>query len=177
MVGTLPSADQAGQLGFAAEGDAVALVGYFEHSLTGSELAKLRGEEPVGSLPGLDGGLLRDLHAAVRRAVRAGAVSSCHDIAEGGLVVALAECCLAGDLGASVELAAVGEAGLFGEAPGCAFVVSGPAGRLEASGLPRLHVIGRVGGERLSVIAGDLELNLAVSDLRVARDGGLAKLV
>jgi hypothetical protein len=40
-----------------------------------------------------------------------------------------------------------------------------------------LRVIGRVGGDRLSVTAGELELNLAVSDLRVARDGGLAKLV
>ncbi|HEY2769120.1 MAG TPA: phosphoribosylformylglycinamidine synthase subunit PurL [Solirubrobacteraceae bacterium] len=177
MVGALPSAERAGQLGFAAPGDAIALVGYFEHSLVGSELAKLRGEAPTGSLPGLDGTLLRDLHAAVRDAVRSGAVSSCHDIAEGGLTVALAECCLAGDLGASVELAAAGEPGLFGEAPGCAFVVSGPAERLEAAGLPRLHVIGQVGGDSLSLTAGNLELNLAVSDMRVARDGGLAKLV
>jgi phosphoribosylformylglycinamidine synthase subunit PurL len=177
MVGALPCAERAGRLGFAAEGDTIALVGYFEHSLAGSELAKLRGEEPAGSLPVLDGALLRQLHGAVRDGVRSGAVASCHDIAEGGLVVALAECCLAGSFGASVDLGAVGERGLFGEAPGCAFVVSGPADRLEAAGLPRLRVIGRVGGDRLSVSAGDLELNLAVSDLRVARDGGLAKLV
>jgi phosphoribosylformylglycinamidine synthase len=177
MVGRLPDAERAGRLGFVAEGDVLALVGYFEHSLAGSELAKLRGEEPVGSLPVLDGGLLRDLHAAVRDAVRAGALGSCHDIAEGGLVVALAECCLAGNLGVSVELGAVGERGLFGEAPGCAFLISGPAGRLEAAGLPRLRMIGRVGGDRLWLKAGELELNLAVSDMRVARDGGLAKLV
>ena len=40
----------------------------------------------------------------MREAVRAGALSSAHDIAEGGLAVALAECCLVGGVGAQVEL-------------------------------------------------------------------------
>ena len=47
-----------------------------------------------------DLGELRALHAAVRQAVRSGALRSAHDVAEGGLAVALAECCLAGGLGA-----------------------------------------------------------------------------
>ncbi len=47
---------------------------------------------------------------AVRRprGVRAGVLSSAHDIAEGGLAVALAECCLAGDRGATIALDSVG---------------------------------------------------------------------
>ena len=78
---------------------------------------------------------VRAAHAAVRDAVRAGALSSAHDIAEGGLAVALAECCLAGGLGAEAELEDVcktpssTEAALFGEGPG-GFVVSGPAAAL-----------------------------------------------
>ena len=40
---------------------------------------------------------------AVREAVRAGAVSSAHDVAEGGFAVALAECCLAGAIGARID--------------------------------------------------------------------------
>ena len=44
-------------------------------------------------------------------------------------------------------------------------------------GLPGLRVVGRVGGERLSLRAGELGLNLAVSELRETRDGGLEKLV
>ena len=125
----------------------------------------------------LDGALLRDLHGAVRDAVRCGALTTCHDIAEGGLAVALAECCLGGGIGASVELADVGEAGLFGEAPGCAFIVAGQLSELEAAELPRLHVVGDVGGEHLSLIAGDLRVNLALSEMRAARDDGLAELV
>jgi phosphoribosylformylglycinamidine synthase len=177
MVGRLPDASRAGRIGFAHEGDAIALVGYFEHSLAGSELAKLRGEPAVGPLPAIDGQAIRDIHALVRSAVRSGAVKSVHDIAEGGLAVALAECCLAGDLGAVVDLADVGEQGLFGEAPGCAFVVSGSLPELDRAGLTRLHVIGRVQGDRLSLHAGELELNLPLSEMRAARDGGLAELV
>ena len=45
----------------------------------------------------------RATHAAVREAVRAGSVRSCHDIAEGGLAVALAECCLLGGIGATLD--------------------------------------------------------------------------
>ena len=51
MVGKLPDAARAGRLAFLDEGDAIALTGYFGHSLAGSELAKLRGQAPTGPLP------------------------------------------------------------------------------------------------------------------------------
>ena len=71
---------------------------------------------------------------------------SAHDVAEGGLAVAIAECCIAGEVGAEIALADVGESGLFGEAPGVCFVVSAESeAALEAAGLVRMHVIGRVG--------------------------------
>ena len=98
MVGELPDAARAGGLGFAQAGDAVALIAArsWAPSLAGSELAKLRGEAPAGELPAADLGELRAVHAAVRQAVRSGALRSAHDVAEGGLAVALAECCVAG---------------------------------------------------------------------------------
>jgi phosphoribosylformylglycinamidine synthase subunit PurL len=167
MVGKLPSAARAGRMGFARAGDAIALVGPFEPSLVGSELAKLRGQAPVGELPPVDVGRLRIVHEAVRARVRSGAFRGAHDIAEGGVAVALAESCIAGGLGASVRL----PPGLdpFGEAPGRGFIVSGPA-----EALAGFVVIGEVGGETLS-IEGLLEV--AVSELRAARDAGLAEWV
>src|SRR5205823_2247924 len=107
--------------------DVVALIGPFTPSLAGSELAKLRGEAPAGPLPEVDVAALREAHAVVRDAVRSGALSSAHDIAEGGLAVALAECCAAGGLGANVALDEADDPlrELFGEGPG-GFVVSGP---------------------------------------------------
>ena len=167
LVGTLPDAAAAGRLGWREAGDAVAVVGDFRPSLAGSELAKLRGSAPAGPLPGVDLEALHVAHTAVREGVRARTLSSAHDIAEGGVAVALAECCAAFGLGAEVEWSAEDEA-LFGEAPGTAFVVSGTEEAL--SRLPGARVIGRVGGEVLRI--GDA-LAVPVAELRAVRKGGL----
>jgi phosphoribosylformylglycinamidine synthase subunit PurL len=167
MVGQLPDAGRAGRLAFADEGDVIALVGPFAPSRVGSELAKLRGEAPVGELPPMDTQPVRDAHRAVRDGVRSGALKNAHDIAEGGLAVAVAECCIAGAIGASIRLPEGFE--LFGEAPGTGFIVSGGG-----QALTGLRIIGRVGGSELEI---DGRLKLAVSELRDAREGGLGELV
>ena len=121
-----PGARPAGW-GSRVAGDAVALISAsWAPSEVGSELAKLRGE-PLwrGRCPSPSSAQLRALHAAIRQAVRSGALRSAHDVAEGGVAVALAECCIAGGIGASVALDGVP---LFAEGPG-AFVVSGPPRR------------------------------------------------
>jgi phosphoribosylformylglycinamidine synthase II len=167
MVGRLPDVSRAGRIGFVNDGDAIALVGPFAPSLNGSEVAKLRGLAPAGGLPVMEVQAVRDAHVAVRDAVRSGALSSAHDIAEGGLAVTLAECAVAGGIGAKVKVASDGrEEALFGEAPGCAFVVSGPEHALSRLG----RIIGSVGGAAL-VIEGSIEV--ALSELRAARDNGL----
>jgi phosphoribosylformylglycinamidine synthase subunit PurL len=150
MVGRLPHARMAGRLGFASAGEQVALAGPFAPSLAASELDKLRGEPLPDGLRELDIDAVRAAHVAIRDAVRAGALSSAHDVAEGGLAVALAECCLAGAIGAEVEL---GDdlADLFGEGPG-GFVVSGSAEALRelGKGVP-VRVLGTVGGDALAI--------------------------
>jgi phosphoribosylformylglycinamidine (FGAM) synthase-like enzyme len=173
MVGELPDAARAGRLGFAQPGDAVALIAAsgWAPSLTGSELAKLCGEPPEGELPAADLGELRAVHAAIRQAVRSGALRSAHDVAEGGLAVALAECCVAGGVGAEVS-AGAGEAVLFGEAPG-AFVVSGPHDAFAAFG-SAATVIGTAGGDELRI---DGALSVPVAELAGVHSGGLAALL
>ncbi|MEO6858608.1 MAG: phosphoribosylformylglycinamidine synthase subunit PurL, partial [Solirubrobacteraceae bacterium] len=164
MVGRLPDAARAGQTGFSEAGDAIGLVGEFAPVTAGSELAKLRGQAPAGALPELDMDAARAAHATVRDGIRSGAFTSAHDIAEGGLAVALAECCIAGRIGATVHIP--GGFDVFAEAPGRAFLVSGPPSALE--GLP---IIGRVGGSQLEL---EDHLKVAVSELAEAREHGLA---
>ena len=152
MVGALPSAAGAGRLGFLRAGDAIALAGWnVTPSLEGSELAKLRGDELPDGLPGYD--LAHEVRAlgVLREAVRAGALSSAHDIAEGGLLVAIAECCLAGGLGADMHAipADVELLMVFGERKG-GFVLSGSLAALAALDVP-LDVFGTVGGDALRV--------------------------
>src|SRR5207253_906812 len=75
----------------------------------------------VGELWGYPPSLELEREAALQKAlvemIGAGLVESAHDCSDGGLGVALAECCFAGDLGANVELNAelAPEHVLFGE--------------------------------------------------------------
>ena len=161
MVGRMPDARAAGRLGFGRAGDEIALVGPFAPSLAASELAKLRGQALPDGLARVDVAAVHAAQVAVREAVRAGALSSAHDIAEGGLAIALAECCLAGGVGARVELGDLsGRAAeaLFGEAPG-GFVVSASADALsELERSAPVHRLGTVGGDSLQLsMAGGAE--------------------
>jgi phosphoribosylformylglycinamidine synthase len=176
MVGVLPDAHAAGRLGFAAAGDRIALVGPFAPDLHGGELARLGGAELPRALADFDVEAVRRAQDAVRAAVRAGALSSAHDIAEGGLAVALAECCVAGGLGARVTVDPValtpGHAkalpALFGEGPG-GFVVSGSAQALDALAAETpVHDLGEVGGGLLEIAAGEARIEASLDDLREA---------
>jgi phosphoribosylformylglycinamidine synthase len=95
--------------------------------------------------------------------VRSEALHNAHDIAEGGLAAALAECCVAGEIGAKVALPEGFE--LFAEAPGRAFIVSGPRDALTG-----FRLIGVVGGHELEIGG---RLKLPITELRRVREGGL----
>jgi phosphoribosylformylglycinamidine synthase len=199
MVGQLPDARRAGRQGFARDGDRIALVGPFAPALAASELAKLAGEPLPDGLPAVD---LDEVHAtqiAVRDAVRAGKLASAHDIAEGGLAVALAECCLAGDIGARVDvgedfwattsLTAPGQravppvstllaAALYGEGAG-GFIVSGDAGALlELGEQAPVRQLGAVGGHELAIVhaGAAVTITATLAELRDAHSA-LAQLL
>jgi phosphoribosylformylglycinamidine synthase II len=167
MVGKLPDARRAGYLGFANPGDKIALVGGFHPSRDGSELAKLQGSAPAGALPAKDVAAIRTTHAQIREGVNSGAFLSAHDIAEGGIAVALAECVISTGIGARVTLPT--ELDLFGEDFGTGFIVSGPA-----QDLAGLEIIGEVGGDVLAI---EDALNVPVSGLTEAHASGLADLL
>ena len=181
MVGRLPDVRSAGRLGFARPGDTVALVGPFAPSQDASELSKLRGHALPDELPEIDVAAVRSAQFAVRGAVRVGGLSCAHDIAEGGLAVALAECCLAGGLGAEVRLDALADEdedsfrALFGEGPG-GFIVSGISTGVRALGRrTRVRVIGTVCPDVLSIRLGDVSFAATLTELAEAH-GVLAAL-
>jgi phosphoribosylformylglycinamidine synthase len=152
LVGELPDAARAGRLGFAHPGDAIAAVGAFRGDLRGSELSKLWGEPLADGLPAVDLAVHADTLVRVRDAVRAGELASAHDVAAGGWLVAAAESCLAGGIGAELAVPEGHDAldRLFGEGAG-GFVVSGPEDVVARLGV----VVGRVGGDALTLRAGE----------------------
>ena len=170
MVGKLEDPAKAAPAGFQREGDTIGFCGEFMPHLPGSELAKLQGEELPTELPGRDLAKVRAAHDAVREAVGAGELSSAHDVAEGGLLVTIAESCLAGDIGATVDPWPGEDPALwlFGECPGGGFLVSGTREAIDrlAERTP-LAVFGTVGGSSLRA-RDPADLDVALADLREA---------
>ena len=165
LVGELPDPEQVAGSGFSREGDAIGLVGPFEPNLAGSELAKQRGELKMGlPRPDVPGAIAAC--EIVREAVRAGRLASAHDVSDGGLAVALAESAIAGGIGCEANVEHLRERGaqpeeaLFGEGPG-GFVVSGERAMLEELGAV---LLGTVGGEEISIGAGDHSLSVSLAD-------------
>ncbi len=168
MVGLLPDATRAGRLGFAWEGEAIALVGPFEPSLAASELAKLRGEPLPAELPDVDIEAVREAQTAVRDAVREGLIGSAHDIAEGGIAVALAECALAGSIGAAVTIDGGDDPwqACFGEAPGGFICCGHPTALAQLAERCSVTPLGQVGGDSLRLDLGSQTLELSLEQLR-----------
>ena len=90
MVGELPDPAQACGSAFVREGDAIALLGPFAPTLAGSRAGQAARRARVG-LPQPEIAAVTAACATVRDAVRAGKLSSAHDVSDGGLACALAE--------------------------------------------------------------------------------------
>jgi phosphoribosylformylglycinamidine synthase len=148
-------------------------VGPFEPSLAGSELEKLEGKLST-ELPEID--LERHAEAldAIRSAVRSGLLATAHDVSEGGLACAVAECAIAAGIGGQVELGE--DFPLFGEGPG-GVLLAGSREAIEAlaeSLQPHgFRVIGETGGERLDIKAGVATLSVPVAAAQEAHGGSL----
>ena len=86
-------------------GDIIYLLGHSTPTLGGSEyLAAVQGKV-AGTPPVVDFELEKSVQSVCRHGIRQGWINSAHDLAEGGLAVALAESCIGNGLGATVELA------------------------------------------------------------------------
>jgi phosphoribosylformylglycinamidine synthase len=178
MVGELP--DPSCAIGIApAPGDAIAVVGPFAPSIAGSQLAKLRGDLDRG-LPGVEVADVRAAIELVRDTVRAGGVSAAHDVSDGGLACALAECAIAGRVGIRADLDPLvelrggsGESALFGEGAG-GFVVAGPEGalrELSAEGERRgvaVLAVGEAIGEAVDLAAAETEVSVPLGEAKSA---------
>jgi phosphoribosylformylglycinamidine synthase len=143
---------------FPEAGLAIALLGETREELGGSAWLALRRRREAGSPPALDLEHERRLHGLLAEAVARGLARSAHDVADGGLAVALAECCIGApqETGARVELGDTirPDALLFGESTGRVVVGSAEPEALLAlargRGVPA-RAIGRVGGGRLVI--------------------------
>jgi len=171
---------------FKTPGDTILLIGECTNELGGSEYLKRIHGLKTGLPPRLDLAREKAMQEAVVGAIRSGLIRSAHDCSEGGLAVALAECCIShadartqreARLGANVDLAPLtqgksirSDALLFGEAHSRIVVtcrkenVGTTRMLFERRGVP-VTLLGQVGGDMLIVRSGDNAWQWRVSEL------------
>ena len=177
-VGLIDDVKKSVGVAFRGEGRALILVGQTQGWLGQSMyLREICGREE-GAPPPVDLAAERRNGDAVRKLILSGHVESCHDLSDGGLLIALAEMAMAGGVGAHLDAAPAGVPahGLwFGEdqARYILACVEGAAGdvlkALDAAGVPARR-IGVTGGDALKV---DIDASISVSELSKAHEGWL----
>ncbi len=167
VVGIIEDLRKAVTPGFKAAGDVVVLVGENREEIGGSEYLKAVHGLESGAPPRIDLAAERRVQEFVLAAIEAGLVRSAHDLSEGGLAVALAECAFHGRdrVGATVDLAddIRADALVFGETQS-RIILSCRKTKLEAlmklameAGVPAA-AIGRTGGRDVAVLQKGREL-------------------
>ncbi|HEX9690570.1 MAG TPA: phosphoribosylformylglycinamidine synthase subunit PurL [Gemmatimonadales bacterium] len=183
MLGVLGDVRRARPAKFQEPGGSIVLLGATLGHLGGSSLWEVVGGRVVGSPPPVDLAAERRLVDLLVDLADRDLTLSAHDLSDGGLAVALAECCI-GDpyadhgLGASVDLTTaahgVEQHGmLFGEDHGRALLSCQPdavdlvCDRARAHGVP-VFVVGTVGQPNgaLEITMGDGIFRVSVRDLR-----------
>ena len=172
MLGVLDHVDHATTAWFNNAGDAIVVLGEDGEEIGGSEYLSTIHGKTAGDCPALD--LQREMavQQACLAAIQAGIAHSAHDIADGGLAVALAESCIMNreqPIGAQVELAGYRRAdfALFGESQSRIML------SLDKRDMQQLieiceqndvaiKMIGTVGGDRLRI--GEL-IDVGLADL------------
>ncbi|TWB21999.1 phosphoribosylformylglycinamidine synthase subunit II [Nitrospirillum amazonense] len=175
-VGLLKDSTLAIGSGFKAEGDVVLLLGKTEgHVGQSLYLREVHGREE-GAPPSVDLAAERRAGDLVRGLIEARNLTACHDLADGGLAVGLAEMALRGKKGITLTGLANADAGLlFGEDQG-RYLVTAAAGDVaavtdaaKAAGVP-VTTLGTVGGTAITGLGGGA---LALADLRQVHEGWL----
>ena len=175
MVGVID--DYQRRLGAAlrAEGDFVLLIGSSHNDLGGSEYLKVEHGHVAGRPPALDLTREKAVNRLILSAAQSGYLHSAHDCADGGMLIALAECCLLGGIG--VRCPAIRpepplrlDAAFFGESPS-RYIVSVPSRAMpEMQSLARRHnvelsMLGLAGG---GFVEFEGQLKVSLAELRAA---------
>lgn len=97
--------EQAVSSDFKEDQDLIYIVSAGLPSFAASTYANIKGWPiEVGPLPTIDPVLAARLYRRINQAMQMQLIESCHDLSEGGLFVALTECAVGGDKGATIQL-------------------------------------------------------------------------
>lgn len=180
MVGLVEDLNHVTTMGFKEDGDIIILLGKNLDELGGTTYISVFHGLEAGRPPELNFQLEKLVQKTTLSLIRKGLVKSAHDCSEGGLAVALAECCVASNKGADINLTDGNRATalLFAESQS-RIVISTPKDQVDVV----LHylnevevpykVLGNVGGSELSIVGSGWKVRLDLNDMEEKYRGAL----
>lgn len=155
-VGLMEDIDKMATIALKNEGDLIWLIGGHGNHIGQSIWLREIYDKVAGDAPHV--ALDKELSNGnmVRRLIDEGAINAVHDISDGGLLVALTEMALAGNMGVVLK-EPLDCAAAFGEDQG-RYLVSAPAGTMIENAIP------------IAVVSGDMVAMQSLSDLRSAHE-------
>ncbi|MEO6036493.1 MAG: phosphoribosylformylglycinamidine synthase subunit PurL [Verrucomicrobiota bacterium] len=198
MVGLIEKPEHITTQWFKDEGDVIILLGEMVDSsdpllgLGGSTYLKAIHGLKTGTPPRCDLDREKTLHTTLLGFIQSGIVKSAHDCSEGGIAVALAECCISQNvardtprlIGAQIDLSQAKEnrldALLFGETQSRVILSVNPLDavkvveRAKLMGVPAIQ-IGKVGGDKLAVKTASGEFSATITELHDAWWNSIAR--
>ncbi|KKC24706.1 phosphoribosylformylglycinamidine synthase subunit PurL [Sphingomonas sp. SRS2] len=169
-IGLLADVDQMATLAFKAPGEHIVLIGETDGHLGQSLWLRYIAGREEGPPPPVDLELEKRNGDFVREMILSGRVSAVHDIADGGMLVAVAEMALAGGIGADVG--ELGHAEAFGEDQARYIVTTANSDAILAAALTA-----GVTARRLGATGGDKVAGVRITDLRRAHEGFFPSLM
>jgi phosphoribosylformylglycinamidine synthase len=185
MVGLVEDTRKLITQGFKNEGDIIAVLGITREDLAASEYAQTVLGHTTGqliangALPQLDLDQEKLVQETLLQLADKCLLNSAHDCSDGGLAVAMAECCFSSlgrkAIGAEIDLKSNGfstEALLFGESPSRIVISFKPENlenvKITAGDCP-FEVIGHVGSDKLNIsVTDDAKVAASIADLETA---------
>lgn len=186
MVGLIESLENHLSAGFKEAGEQIVLIGDTLEELGGTAYLKTIHYQERGYPPILNFEKEKGVQAVVLEAAQSGLLTAAHDCSEGGLAVALAECCLLSSpqVGGiiTVQPQTIRMDGyLFGESQSRILVtvkdnnLAQLKSLIEKKAMP-YTLLGKTGGERLQISVlhqKDALIDLSLEEMRAAHSGGL----
>lgn len=181
MVGLISNTEHITTQAFKEAGHLIYLIGETKPEFGGSELQKLLVGDISGKAPSIDLAIEKKRQAQLLEAIQTGVIASAHDIAEGGLAVAIAESVMAGKVGAKVTITGNETAALFAESQS-RFLVTVPANKKERFEeiVEDTFLIGEVTAETGVMIQDDSQktiLQASIDELQKAWKGAIPCLL
>ncbi len=182
MVGLIEDVDHITTQSFKTEGDLIVLLGDTYDELHGTEYQKVVFKEISGRPPQIDLDKEQRVQQLTLQAIRNGFVQSAHDLADGGLAIALAESAISGGLGAHItwDSSLRVDQALFSESQSRILLSVKPE-KMEA--ITKLAVengvnvtkLGQVGGDRFQITFNNKQvIDMALTEISSVWKGELA---